>query len=652
MAQTVPAAFPIPAQAPAFVRRSPRRLLSDYLLVTLAALTWILLITAVALDHLTSTPQWLISTLYAGAYLTGGTLALKTAIHDLFDRVVNVDLLMVAAALGAAVINAWGEGGVLLALFASSNALEHFAMDRTRDAVRALMALAPEEATVIRDGHERVLPIDEVQVGDRVLIRPGERVPVDGLVLEGASDIDQSTITGESLPVGKRAGDTVFAGTMNGVGMLQVETTRHPAESTLARIVRVVSNAREQQGRTQRFAEAFEGRYAIGVILFSALVFLTGWLALGHDRGDAFYRAMTILVVLSPCALVISTPASTLSALANAARHGILFKGGAYLEAAGRIPTVAFDKTGTLTLGRPVVTEAISIDPALSDDELVRLAASVERFSEHHISRAITAEAARRELTLLPADAFISRPGLGVAASVGGATYWVGNAALLDELRVPADVDSTRLRELLADGKTVVFVTEGAQVLGAIAIADVVRPEAPAIVERLRRVGVRRVVMITGDNERVAAEVARQVGIDEVRSEVLPEEKMTVIADLKRDGGVAMIGDGVNDAPALAVADLGVAMGGAGTDVALETADMVLMTDDLNGVAYAIELSRRTHRTIIQNIAFSLGVIVVLAIAALTVGIPLPLGVVGHEGSTVIVVLNGLRLLAWGRRPS
>jgi Cd2+/Zn2+-exporting ATPase len=649
MAQSLQASLRLPATTSTRPARPLREVVTTYLLVILAAATWLLLITSAALDHLTATPQPVISALYVGAYLTGGTLALKAAITDLRDGMVNVDLLMVTAAIGAAIINAWGEGGVLLALFASSNALEHFAMDRTRNAVRALMALAPEQATVLRDGREQVLAIEDVLVGDQVIIRPGERVPVDGVVRSGASDIDQATITGESVPVSKSTGDQVFAGTMNGHGMLQVEVTKHATESMLARIVRVVSDAREQQGRTQRFAEAFEGKYAVGVIAFSALVFLFAWLALDHGRSESFYRAMTILVVMSPCALVISTPASTLSALANAARHGILFKGGAYLEAAGRIPIIAFDKTGTLTLGRPVLTGAISLDPELTEDELIQMAASVERFSEHHIARAILAEANRRGLPLLPAEEFAARPGHGVTARIVGRSCSVGNATMLRAMEISADIDHERARELLTCGKTVVFVTDEERVLGLIEISDKVRPESSSVIERLKRVGVKQIVMITGDNERVAAEVAREVGITDVRADVLPEAKMDVVTELKRGGAVAMVGDGVNDAPALATADLGVAMGGAGTDVALETADMVLMTDDLNGVAYAIELSRRTHRTIIQNITFSLGVIVVLAIAALTIGIPLPLGVVGHEGSTVIVVLNGLRLLAWGR---
>ncbi|MDQ2682267.1 MAG: cadmium-translocating P-type ATPase [Chloroflexota bacterium] len=645
LAPPIPQSTPRPVSAPFNLRQ----FVSAYGLVALAALTWALAISAFVLDRATGTSQDVIVGLYAASYLTGGTLALKAAITDLLDGVVNVDLLMVTAAAGAAVIGAWGEGAVLLALFSSSNALEHFAMDRTRDAVRALMQLAPESAVVLHGDDEIVTPIGDVAVGDLVLVRPGERVPVDGRVESGHSEVDQATITGESTPVAKGAGDTVFAGTINGHGILRVTVAKHASESTLARIVRVVSDAREQQGRTQRFAEAFEGKYAIGVILFSTLVFLIPWLLLDQNRSDAFYRAMTILVVMSPCALVISTPASTLSALANAARHGILFKGGAYLEAAGRIPTIAFDKTGTLTKGEPSLTDILPLDPALSEDRLLQIAASVERFSEHHISHAVGRAVSQRGLELVPAHRFKAIPGQGVTAEVEGQTWRIGNRTLLQSLGIDGEVEDARAQELLTEGKTVVYVVADERIAGLLAIADEIRPEAADVVSRLKRVGVRDVVMITGDNERVAREIAGQVGITDVHADVLPEAKMGIITGLKERGGVAMVGDGVNDAPALAIADLGIAMGGGGTDVALETADMVLMTDDLNGVAYAIELSRRTHRIIIQNLAFSLGVIVVLAIAALTVGIPLPLGVVGHEGSTVIVVLNGLRLLVWGR---
>ena len=560
---------------------------------------------------------------------------------------VNVDLLMVTAAIGAAIVDAWAEGAVLLALFASSNALEHFAMERTRDAVKALMALVPESVTVLRNGQEVPTPLAEIRIGDVALVRPGERIAIDGVVLSGKSEVDQATITGESTPIAIVDGDTVFAGTMNLAGALQIEASTLPGDTTLARIVRVVSDAREKQGRAQRFAEAFEGKYAVGVLVFAALLFLSGWIWQGASPEDAFYRAMTVLVVMSPCALVISTPASTLSGLANAARHGILFKGGAHLETAGSIGVFAFDKTGTLTTGVQTVTNVQILAPEMTEDQLLALAASVERLSEHHIAAAIMQRVTERGLATLEVSDFDALPGRGVAGSVNGEPIAIGNQRLLDSLDVTIDDVGAEGRALLESGKTVVFVMNGHRVLGLIAVADVVRAEAAQTVERLRGIGIKTIAMITGDNEHVATRIAEQVGITEVRANVLPEEKMHVIEDLRKQGLVAMVGDGVNDAPALAIADLGIAMGAKGTDVALETADMVLIRDDLTGIAYAMELSRRTRRTIVQNLVFALSVIAVLTTLALTVGIPLPIGVLGHEGSTVIVVLNGLRLLRW-----
>ncbi len=625
-----------------------REWLDDYLLVVLAVLTWVLLISAAALDHLTDLPHTLIQAMYVAAYLSGGTLATRKALSDLWHHHVNVDLLMVVAAIGAAIVDSWAEGAVLLALFASSNALEHFAMERTRDAVRALMALMPESVTVIRDNVEELIPLEEVRIGDVVLVRPGERIAVDGVVLSGRSEIDESTITGESIPVTADAGASVFAGTVNLAGALQIEASTLPEDTTLARIVRVVSDAREKQGRAQRFAEAFEGKYAIGVLVFAAMLFLGGWLWRDAQPGDAFYRAMTVLVVMSPCALVISTPASTLSGLANAARHGVLFKGGAHLETAGSIDIFAFDKTGTLTAGIQTVTDVLVLAPEMTEDRLLVLAASVERLSEHHIAAAVMRCATERGLSTVEVSDFDALPGRGVTARVNGDVITIGNQRLLGAPESMLDAIGAEGAALLSSGKTVVFVMNGHQVLGLIAVADVVRAEAAQTVDRLRGIGIKRIVMITGDNAYVAESIARQVGITEVRADVLPEEKMQVIEDLRGRGGlVAMVGDGVNDAPALATADLGIAMGGKGTDVALETADMVLIRDDLSGIAYAMELSRRTRRTIVQNLTFSLSVIAVLTILALTIGIPLPLGVVGHEGSTVIVVLNGLRLLGW-----
>ncbi|MGH2534512.1 MAG: heavy metal translocating P-type ATPase [Thermomicrobiales bacterium] len=616
---------------------------------------WVLLLVAAALDHLTSAPPAVVLGLYVAAYLSGGTFATIEALTDLRHRHVNVDLLMVTAAAGAAIVGAWGEGAVLLALFSTSNALEHHALGRTRRAVRALMELSPDVATLLRPdlpGGEAVVPVEELTLDDVVLVRPGERVAVDGRVGAGESAVNPAAITGESLPVGKQPGDNVFAGTINQHGALQVRVGKLARESTLAKIIRIVEAAREQKSRTQRFTDAFEGKYAVGVILTSAFVALLPWLVLGEQFGDSFYRAMTLLVVASPCALVISTPASTLAALANAARHGILFKGSNHLENAGAVSIVAFDKTGTLTEGRPRLTEVVPLDGTPPDD-LLRLVASAERLSEHPLAEAVVAAAAARDLSLGEATGFEAIPGKGIVATVAGESVIVGNEALFDQLGVtvdPAALDA--VARLEAAGKSVLIAGDRERVRGVLAVADTVRPEAAAAVRELKRLGISRTVMLTGDNPTVAAAIAAELGIDEVRADLLPAQKLDVVRDLMREGDVVMVGDGVNDAPALATATIGIAMGAAGTDVALETADVVLMADDLGKLPYAIALSRRTRRIIRQNLTFSLAVIAVLVASTLTIGIPLPLGVVGHEGSTIVVVTNGLRLLRTVREPS
>jgi Cd2+/Zn2+-exporting ATPase len=617
-------------------------------LMAAAVATWIFLFTAAGIDHLTDLPHWIVQVLYIGAYISGGTLAGWTALTDLRNRQVNVDLLMVAAAIGAATVNAWGEGAVLLALFSTSNALEHAALARTRNAVESLMDLSPDTAMVLRNGGEVQVPTAQLQLGDRVVVRPGDRVPVDGTVVEGRSEIDQSAITGESLPIRKEAGDKVFAATINQRGALVVEVTKLAHESTLAKIIAFVEEARDRKSDTERFAEAFEGKYTIGVIISATLVFLVPWLFFETNTGDAFYRAMTLLVVASPCALVISTPASTLSALANAARNGVLFKGGNYLEIAGSIDTFAFDKTGTLTTGHQVVTDYVSVSDRVTDDELLAIAAAAERFSEHHVALAIVNAAQMRELALPNVLDFEAVAGKGVMAVLTDRQVWIGNDAMATDRNMAMGNAPRLVAEFRNEGKSAVMVADEQGPLGVIAVADTIRPEAREAVAGLRAAGVKRIVMLTGDNRPVAEAIAAELGIDDVRAELLPEQKVSVIQELvdaDPNARVAMIGDGVNDAPALATATLGIAMGTSGTDVALETADVVLMGDDLRKLPFALNLSRRTRRTIVQNLAFSLLVIAVLVTSALTVGIPLPVGVVGHEGSTIIVVLNGLRLL-------
>jgi Zn2+/Cd2+-exporting ATPase len=617
-------------------------------LVIAAVGCWSFLAVALLTKYLTGAPDSVVIAFFALSYLFGGTFATIAAVEDLLHRTVNVDLLMVTAAAGAAIVGHWEEGAILLGLFSSSNALEHFALGRTHRAVKSLMDLSPDEATLLRDdlpGGEQVVPVAQLATGDRVLIRPGEQIPVDGEIVAGESSIDQAAITGESVPVHRRPGQQVFAGTMNTTGALEVKVTRLAQESTLARIIRIVDEAREQKSRTQRFTDRFEGRYTILVIVGSVLAFLGFWQIGDMTRDDAFYRAITLLVVASPCALVISTPASTLSGLANAARNGVLFKGSGHLENLGMTRVLAFDKTGTLTVGKPVVTDVIPCEGGWSERDLLVRAASAERLSEHPLADAIVSSARERGLPLEEALDFRAVPGKGLKAHVDGHEVAIGSPKLFADLGIdlgPASEIADRLR---SEGKTAMLVGDSRRVQGVIAVADTLRPSASGVVGELKDLGVQRIVMLTGDHELVAQAIARQVGVDEVQAELLPEEKLTFIHDLAEHGNVAMVGDGVNDAPALASATVGVAMGGAGSDVALETADVVLIADDLTKLPYAVALSQRTRRTIIQNLTFSLAVIVVLVVSALTIGIPLPLGVVGHEGSTIIVVLNGLRLL-------
>ncbi|MCI0643383.1 MAG: cadmium-translocating P-type ATPase [Chloroflexi bacterium] len=594
---------------------------------------------------------WLWGTLFALAYLAGGGFAARNGFNALRQGQIDVDFLMVAAALGAAVIGEWVEGGVLLFLFALSNALEHYAMDRTRQAIRALMELRPATARVRREGREVTLPVEELVIGDVLDVRPGERLPADGEVISGQSAVDQSPITGESIPAPRGPGDPVFAGSINGNGALEVRVTKRAEDSTLARIILLVEEAQSERAPTQRRLDDLEQKYAMGVIGLAVLVILLPPLLLGWTWSDAFYKAMTLLVVASPCALVISTPASILSAIAAGARHGVLFKGGAHVESLARVRVVAFDKTGTLTVGQPRVTHIEPTD-CCSETELLVLAAAVEARSEHPLAQAVVTAARARHLSLAEATDLQAVVGKGVTAQVDGRTVHIGAVSHLreQEITIPPEM-SRRVESLEAQGKTVMLVGDDTRrALGLIAVADTVRPEARQAVAALKAAGVEKVVMLTGDNARAAQAIGLAAGVDEVRAELLPEEKVAEVKRLLQEyGSVAMVGDGVNDAPALASASVGIAMGAGGTDVALETADVVLMASDLSKLPYALRLSQRAMSIVRQNLTFALGVIVVLIASAFLNIVSLSLGVVGHEGSTVIVVLNGLRLL--GYRP-
>lgn len=616
-------------------------------LAALAIAAWVFTITGFVLDQFTDTSRPIIVGLFVLAYLAGGTLATHAAITDLLNRQVNIDLLMVLAAAGAAVLGQWLEGAILLSLFSTSNAMEHYSLARTQNAVRALMDLTPPTARVVRNGEFEIVDVEDLALKDVIVIQPGERIPADAIVLEGDSAVDQAAITGESVPVNKGVGDSLFAGTINGNGALRAEVEKLATDSTLSRIVRLVSDAQEDQSDLQEFAEGFEGKYAVFVILFSALVTVVP-MFFGVDRSDAFYRGMTTLVVLSPCALVISTPAATLSALANAARKGVLVKGGRSMDTLGSVDVMAFDKTGTLTIGKPALTDVVTLNNT-DAPQLLAVSAAAESLSEHPVAKAVVAAAAQDDLALPEASELQSLPGFGISAIVADTPILIGNERLMQREGVEiSDAAREHLYRLGEEGKSTMFVAQGGHLLGLLAVADVLRPEVARIIQELKQAGVKQTVMLSGDNDRVARAIARQIGIDDVRADLLPEDKLDAINELKKQGKVAMLGDGVNDAPALATADVGIAMGAGGTDAALETADVVLMSDDLGKVSHVMGLSRKMRRIIKANLTFALTVIIVLASANLIVGIPLPLGVVGHEGSTVLVLLNGLRLLSYG----
>ncbi|WP_405808524.1 heavy metal translocating P-type ATPase [Streptomyces sp. NBC_01520] len=638
---------PAAGPSPALPKRRTRVLALPEARWALAAL--VLFLIALPL-HLAGSPAWLWGPLYAAVYITGGWEPGWEGLKALKDKTLDVDLLMVVAAVGAAAIGQVLDGALLIVIFATSGALEAVATVRTADSVRGLLDLAPVTATRLLPGDtEENVPAGSLAVGDTILVRPGERVGADGKVLVGASDIDQATITGEPLPVAKGSGDEVFAGTVNGTGALRVRVERDPADSVIARIVKMVEEASETKAPTQLFIEKVEQRYSIGMVIATLAVF-TIPLALGSDLQSALLRAMTFMIVASPCAVVLSTMPPLLSAIANAGRHGVLAKSAVVMERLGQVDVVALDKTGTLTEGTPRVT-GVRPEPGsgLDEDALLALAAAAEHPSEHPLGRAVVRAARERGLAIAEAADFTSAPGAGVTATIGGSTVQVGSP---DRLLVTGGPDvSGVVRAIEDEGRTAVLVLRDGGPVGVLGIADRLRPDAKATVAALRELTGRAPVLLTGDNERAARHLADEAGITEVRAGLLPQEKAAAVREWEAEGRrVLVVGDGINDAPALAAAHTGIAMGQAGSDLALETADAVVVRDELATIPAVVALSRKARRLVVQNLAIAAVFITVLAAWDLIGTLPLPLGVAGHEGSTVIVGLNGLRLLrenAW-----
>ena len=577
-------------------------------------------------------------------YLAGGLPAAWRAAATLWEeRILDIDLLMVVAAVAAAAVGAPFEGAVLLTLFSISTTLEDRALGRARRAIEALMELRPETALrKAADGAVSEIPAADLEVDDVVVLRPGARVPADGVIVAGRGSLDEANITGESMPVAKQPGAQVFEATVNLDGVLEVAVTKTVEESTVARMIALVTEAQAAKAPSERFSAWFGQRYTVAVMVGAVLAF-AAFYWLGRDWEEALYRSATLLVAASPCAIVISVPAAILSALSAAARGGVLFKGGAALETLAAVDTFAFDKTGTLTTGQASVTKVVALEG--DEQRFLSLLAGLEAHSEHHSAAAIRQEALSRGVEPAKVTNVVTRPSAGIVGDDGEGQVWAGNPRLV--LQMSASIDHPMLKTLAADAETVIYFGRDSRVMGAVTIADQARPTSASALAALRDGGVTRIVMMTGDRRPVALRIGEELGLrpEEIHADMLPEDKVRMAGELAARGKVAFVGDGVNDAAALARADVGIAMGAAGSDVALQAADVALLSEDMGRLAEAHRLARRTSRIIRQNLAFAMGAMAILVTGGLFFELPLPLAVIGHEGGTVLVVLNGLRLL-------
>ena len=597
--------------------------------------------------QVTGAPVIYVIVAFVIAYLAGGLPAAKDAWESLKEKSLNIDLLMVLAALAAAGVGEARDGAILLFLFSLASTLEGYAMGSTKRAVAALMKLRPDEANVLQaDGTTRRVSVEDLSIGERVIVRPGERLPIDGVIEKGEGAVDQSSVTGESVPVDKFVGDTVFAGTVNQNAVLCVCVSSTAEHSTIARMITLVTEAQEKRSPSEQFSDWFGERYTY-VVLFGSIAALVIFLLLGIPTDDAFYKAATLLVVASPCAIVISVPAAVLSAIAAAARTGVLFKGGAALEEFGSIDIVAFDKTGTLTNGKMEVTSVVSLG-SLESSEVLALAAALEQHSEHPIAASIAAYGVKMNVHTYEAHNVQAKPGKGIVAIINGTPYFAGNRRLLAESNLPLTAEAeTTLIELETAGNTAVLIANETEILGIIAVADTLRSTAASTIEALRKKGVREIVVLTGDSHRVAEAIGRSLGLpkEAIYADLLPEDKVAAIETLRTRGKVAFVGDGVNDAAALVTSNVGIAMGVGGSDVAIEAADIALLSDDLTRITQTFQLSKKANAIIRQNLYFAVGIMAIMVVTTVFWNLPLPLGVIGHEGGTLLVVSNGLRLL-------
>ena len=603
--------------------------------------------------------------LYVAAYFFGGFFTFREAIQDIRNWRFQIELLMVVAAIGTATLGEWAEGAFLLFLFSLGHALEHYAMGRAKKAIEALAELTPQTAMVRRDDKMVQLPIEELQLEDLIVVKPNERIPADGFVLKGESSVNQAPITGESVAVDKRAVQDgkeatanperlgpeyrVFAGTINGAGALEIQVTKLSTDSTLARVVQMVNEAETQKSPTQNFTDKFE-RVFVPAIIALSITLLFAWVVIDEPFRDSFYRSMAVLVAASPCALAISTPSAVLSGVARAAKAGVLVKGGGPLENLGSLGVIAFDKTGTLTEGKPRLIDVVPVH-GISESQLMQVAIAVEKLSDHPLAAAVVSGGSKylEGKPELQAHDVKSLTGRGVSAQIDGKQVYIGKEQLFSEVKGPALPEDLResIENLKAQGRTTMIVRQADSYLGVLGLMDTPREAAKSVIVRLKEIGVSKMLMLSGDNQQVANAVAEQIGLDEAIGDLMPEDKVNAIKKLNLEKGVAMVGDGVNDAPAMASATVGIAMGAAGSDVALETADVALMADDLNNLPFAVGLSRKASRIIRQNLCFSLGMVAFL-VPATVMGLQMGAAVLFHEGSTILVVINALRLLRYG----
>lgn len=594
-------------------------------------------------------PETVSLVVYIVATITGGYYFGREALEELiYEREIGIELLMAIAAIVATAMGQAAEGAMLVFLYSISEAAEGYTEEKTRSAVKALMDLAPKFALVRRNGTEQEIPVEEVVVGDVFILKPGQSVPTDGEIVTGESSVNQAPVTGESVPVEKQPGDPVFAGSINGEGALEVTATKAFADNTISRIIQMVEEAQERKGQSQRFIERFGARYSPIVLLIGVLLAVVPSLLLGADWTTWLTRATVFIVAAAPCALVISIPITLVASLGTGARQGVLIKGGMYVEELAKIEVIALDKTGTITRGEPQVTDFISIDNGtLNNEQMLALAAGIENRSEHPLARAVVQYTTAQGINPAKINDFRALSGAGAQAEWNGKRVYIGNPRLFqDQLRVNLDGRAADISRLQAEGKTVVLLGDETAVYSLIAIRDNIRENGRQAIEKLHKAGIKKVVMLTGDNERTAQAIAQEAGVDEFYADLKPEDKVTKVRELaERYGHVAMVGDGVNDAPALAEATVGIAMGAAGTDVALETADVALMADDLEKLVYALNLAKRNQSVVKQNIGLSAVVIGTLVIGAIAGVFTLPVAVLGHEISEFIVIGNGLRML-------